>query len=80
MRSKEYTQILYSRIQLRVKGQCHEIFNLCFFFRQTILFWSLIHALTYFRISLRIRREINENVLPRAMRHSAGPWSQRYVA
>jgi hypothetical protein len=56
-----------------LKGQCHEIFR---FFLQTIPSRSLIHALKCFRILLRIRREINENVLSRAMRHSAGLFSR----
>jgi hypothetical protein len=45
------------------------------FKNQTIPSRSLIHALKYFRTSLRIRRDVNKYVLSRAMRHSAGPWS-----
>jgi hypothetical protein len=46
---------------------CH--FSPMFFFHQIIPPRFLIHARKYFRISLRIRREINEYVLSRTMRH-----------
>jgi hypothetical protein len=69
---KPFTQlnlssIEYVRVEYHVaesKRQCHEIFNLSFF-HQTIPSKSLIHALKYFQISLRIRREINKYVLAR---------------
>jgi hypothetical protein len=41
-----------------LKRQCHRIFDL-WFFSSTIPSRSLIHALKYFRIALRIRQEIN---------------------
>jgi hypothetical protein len=54
-----------------LKRQYHEIFDL-YFFHQTITSRPLIHALKYFRKSLRIPREINEDVWSRATSYSAG--------
>jgi hypothetical protein len=50
----------------RLKGQCQEIFYLWGFHR-TIPSRPLIHAAKYFRILLRICRDINEFVWSRAM-------------
>jgi hypothetical protein len=48
--------------QIKLKGQCHEIFDPPFF-RQSITHRPLINTLKYFRILFRIRRAISENVL-----------------
>jgi hypothetical protein len=54
------TFIIYDFFTL--KGQCHEIFDLCFF-RQSITPGPQMNTLKYFRILFRIRWEMNENVL-----------------
>jgi hypothetical protein len=57
--------------QCRLKETVSRDFRpLVFSLNNTVPSRSLIHALKYFRISLRIRREINEYVLPRAMQYS----------
>jgi hypothetical protein len=58
-----------------LKVQRHEIFGL-WFFHQSIIPRPRMNTLKYFRIMFRIRWEIDENVLIRAMPHSAGPWSR----
>jgi hypothetical protein len=45
------------------EGQCHEIFDLWFFFRQSITPRPQMNTLKYFRFLFRIRWEINEHVL-----------------
>jgi hypothetical protein len=50
------------RSNIDLKGQCHEIFDLCFF-RQWITPRPQMNTLKYFRILFRIRWETNENVL-----------------
>jgi hypothetical protein len=50
------------------------IFEICFFFHIAIPTRLLIHALKYFRISLRIRRDMYKWIMcwPRAKRNTAG--------
>jgi hypothetical protein len=47
---------------MRLKGPCHEIFDL-FIFHQSTPPRPLIHALKYFRIPFRIRGDIREYIL-----------------
>jgi hypothetical protein len=62
-------------VSLRIKRQCTKIVDFCFF-HQTTPPRSVIHAPKYYRISLRICRDINKYVWSCAMLHSAGPWSR----
>jgi hypothetical protein len=50
------------RIDIVLKGQCHEIFDPPFF-HQSITPRPLINTLKYFRILFRIRQAIYENVM-----------------
>jgi hypothetical protein len=67
------------------KGTVSRDFRPLVFFHQKIPPRPLIHALKYFRIFLRIRRDMNEYVWSRAMSHSAWHFCiefvcRRYVA
>jgi hypothetical protein len=56
-----------------LKRQCHEIVDL-WLFHQT-----LKYALKYFRILLRIRRDMNKYVYSRTMQHCTQGWHEKTI-